>query len=124
MLDSAVLGAKVVVAGRFGEVEGPKNRQMFVAQARALGDGPCVGGEGDQPDGVQGVGEVPPGVAGLDLDRSDQEQGEPAQLDVRDDPVGAPVVDGAQVELFEVTEPAFDLLQRLVPTGPPRRRPS
>jgi len=29
--DSAVLGLKVVVAGWFGEVEGLKNRQMFLA---------------------------------------------------------------------------------------------
>ena len=104
--DSAVPRPKLVVAGRFGEVESPKNRQMFLVQPGPLGDGPGVGGQGDQPDGVQGVGDVAPGVTGLDLDGADQQQGEPAQLDVADDPILASVVDRAQVELLEILEAA------------------
>ena len=89
---SEVLGAKVVVSGWVGQVEGPTNRQMFLVQAGPPADRAGVGGEGDEPDGVQGVGEVAPGVAGLDLDGADQQQCEPAQLDVGDDPVLPPVV--------------------------------
>jgi len=44
------------------------------------------------------VADVAPGVAGVVLDHPDQQQGEPAQLDVRADPVFAVVEDRAQVE--------------------------
>ena len=58
MADSACYGGEIVVAGWFGQLQSGKNRPMFLVQAGALGDGAGLGREGDQPDRVEGVGEL------------------------------------------------------------------
>ena len=77
---------------------------MFVIEAGALGDGAGLSLQGHEPDGVELVGEVAPGVAGGDLAGADEQQRQPAQLHVGDDAVAAAVVDRAQVELLEIFE--------------------
>ncbi|MEX2441157.1 MAG: hypothetical protein WD400_00750 [Pontimonas sp.] len=45
---------------------------MSVVQAGALGDGAGVGRERDEPDAVEVVGEVAPGISACDLGGADQ----------------------------------------------------
>jgi hypothetical protein len=81
----------------------------------ALGDGTVVGGEGDQVHPVQFVAGVAPCVVGGGLGDLDQEQGEPAELDVVADAILAAVVDRAQPEGGLHVPPAgFDRDQLLV----------
>ncbi len=64
----------------------------------ALGDGALGGAQGDQVQAFQLVAQVAPGVAGLGLGDAEQQQGQPAQLDVGLDALLLVVVDRAQVE--------------------------
>jgi hypothetical protein len=83
-------GGELDVAGWFVEVEGGEDLALGPSEHRGLGDGALGGGEDDELDAVELVGDVAPRVAGLGLDHTDQQQREPAQLDVGDDPVPQP----------------------------------
>jgi len=69
-----------------------KDGLLAAGERGSLGDLAVVGGEGDQVHAVEFMPGVAPGVAGGVLDDPDQQQGEPAQLDVGTDPV-LPVVE-------------------------------
>ena len=71
-------------------------------------DLPVGGGEGDQVHPVELVGDVAPGVAGGVLGDPDEQQREPAQLDVGTDAVLALMEDRPQFEgAFHVAPAAF-----------------
>ena len=65
----------------------------------ALGDPAVGGGEGHQVHPVEFAPQVAPGVTGGGLGDPDEQQRQPAQLDVGADAVLAVVVDGPQLEL-------------------------
>jgi len=74
-----------------------------------------AGGQGDQVHAVQLVAGVAPGVAGGVLHHPDQQQDQPAQLDVGADAVLAVVEHRTQPEAaLQVAPAAFDLHQLLV----------
>ena len=76
------------------------------------------GGQGDQVHPVELVAGVAPGVAGGVLDDPDQQQREPAELDVSTDPVFAVMNDGAEAQgALEVAPTSFDLQELFVGRG-------
>jgi hypothetical protein len=90
-----------------GEFEGGQDGLLADGGGGALGDVAVGGGQGDQVHTVQFVADVAPGVAGGVLDHPDQQQCEPAQLDVGADPVLAvvehrPQAEGAQSQVRNI----------------------
>jgi hypothetical protein len=68
------------------------------SELAALGDGAFGGAQGDQVQACEFVAGVAPGVGEYDLDHPDDEQGEPAQLDVGLDAFVLVVEHRAQVD--------------------------
>src|SRR5262249_14790760 len=82
------------------------------------GDAPVGGGEGDQVHAFQFVPQVAPGVAGGVLGDPDQQQGQPAQLDVGADAVLAVVEYRPEPQrALHVLPPAFDGDELLIGGG-------
>jgi hypothetical protein len=74
-----------------------------------------VAAEGSLVQALEFAAHVAPGIAGLVLGDTDQQQRQPAELDVRADPVFFAVMHRPQVERgLHVTPTAFDLEQLLV----------
>ena len=83
-----------------------------------MGDLAGVGGQGDQVHPVEFAAGVAPGVAGGVLDHPQEQQREPAQLDVGADAVFAVVEHRAQPErAVEVAPAALDGQELLVGSG-------
>src|ERR1035441_6440270 len=85
----------------------------------ALGDGALGGAKGDQVQALELVADVAPGVAEPDLgDSQQQQQGQPAQLDVGPDALVLVVVYGPQVDGgLQVAEAALGIVEPLVTLG-------
>src|SRR5665811_2593221 len=94
-----------------GELERSQDGLLPGCGGRALCDLTLGGGQGDQVHPVEFVADVAPGLIGGVLDHPKQQQGQPAQLDVRADPVLAVVEDRAQAEgcLLYTSDAADDL---------------
>src|SRR5665811_2265929 len=108
-LFSAGGGGEVEESRRLGHVERGQDLLLTGSEHGALRDVAFAGGEGDQVETVEFVADVAPGVAGGVLHDSDQQQGQPAQLDVGADPVLAIMEHGAQAEgAFHVTPASLD----------------
>jgi len=85
---------------------------------RALRDLTVGGGEGDQGHPVEFMAGVAPGVGGGVLDHADEQQRQPAQLNVGTDAVLAVVEHRAKPErALHVSPAAFDVHQLLVGVG-------
>ncbi len=109
---------EVEEAGGLSELERGEDRLLAWGGRGALRDLAVGGSEGDQVHPLEFVADVAPGVVGGVLDDADEEQGEPAQLDVGADPVFAVVEHRPQSErALHVTPATFDLQQRLVGRG-------
>jgi len=91
-------GRKVVVEDlrRLTDLEGRQDLALALRGRRALGDAAVPRLQGDEVHAVELVAEVAPGVAGRVLGDADEEQAEPAQLDVASDAVLAAMEDGSQ----------------------------
>src|SRR5215813_2963877 len=83
---------------RRGHLELLQQRRRLSRGVGALADGGPPYPIAHGLDLVQDEADVPPRVAGTDLRRPLQEQGEHTELDVAGDPVGRPVVDGANAQ--------------------------
>jgi hypothetical protein len=80
-------GGEVEEPRRFGQVEGGEDRLVPSGERRALGDRAVADGEGDQVQPVELLAQAAPGMAGAVLDDPDEQQGQPAQLNVGADAV-------------------------------------
>ena len=89
---------EVVEARGLWEFERAEDLALAVGQLGALGDGSRAGRKRDEVHAVQFVAEVAPRVAGLGLGDAEEQQREPAELDVGFDAVLAAVVDGPHVD--------------------------
>ena len=89
-------GRREVVEARWlGQLERLEDLALGMREFGALGDGALAGGERDEVHAVELVADVAPAVCGLGLGDAQQQQRQPADLDVRLDAVLAAVVDGA-----------------------------
>jgi hypothetical protein len=103
-----------------GDHDGDADDDRLVAggERGALGDLAVAGGEGDQVHPVEFLTQGVPGLPGGVLDDPQQEQREPAELDVGADAVLAVVEDRPQREgALHVSPAAFDGQQLLVGGG-------
>src|SRR5512143_821134 len=82
--------------GWLADLEVGEDLPLALGGGRTLGDATCLGGQGDQMHPVEFVAQVEQGVAGRVLGDADEQQAEPAQLDVGADAVLAVVVDRSQ----------------------------
>src|SRR5512135_1149529 len=89
---SAAGEGEVEELGWFAQAQRLQNGLLAGGERGSLGDLAVGGGEGDQVRAVEFVPDVAPGAACGVVDDPDQQQGEPAQLDVGADPV-LPVVE-------------------------------
>ena len=105
-------------AGWLGELEGFEDVLLAGGSHRALGDAAVAGLESDQVHAVKLVADVAPGAAGLMLDGADEQERQPAQLDVGADAVFAVVEDRPQPQrAFDVPPAALYLVELLVGGG-------
>ena len=93
---AAVGQGEVEELGGFGEVERAEQGLLAGCGRGTLGDLAVAGGEGDQVHPVEFVADVAPGVAGGVLDHPQEQQRQPAKLDVGADAVLAVVEHRAQ----------------------------
>src|SRR3954470_7929975 len=84
-------GGEVEEAGRFGQLQGGPDGLVLGAGGRAMHDGAGVAGEGDQVQPVKLVVQGAPVLSGAGLRHPDEQQGQPAELDVGADTVLAVV---------------------------------
>src|SRR5680860_1447637 len=111
-------GGEVVEPRRFGQFQGVEDLLLARGGRRALGDVALGGGQGDQVHPVELVGDVAAGVAGGVLDGPDQQQREPAQLDVAADAVLAVVEHRPQTQgALHVAPAALDREELFVGRG-------
>jgi hypothetical protein len=92
------LGGEVEEFRWFGQVKGVQDGLLAGGGRRALRDLAVGGGEGDQVHPVEFVPQVAPRVAGGGLGDPDEQQRQPAQLDVGADAVLPVVVDRPQLQ--------------------------
>ena len=100
------------------EPEGFEDVLLAGGGHRALGDAAVAGLEGDQVHAVELVADVAPGVLRLVLDGADEQEREPAELDVGADAVFAVVEDRPQPQRpLQVPPAPLDLVELLVGGG-------
>src|ERR1035437_6578219 len=112
---SAGGGGEVEEPWWLGQVEGVQDGLLAGSQGGALCDRALRGGQGDQVHPVELVADVAPGVAGGVLGDPDEQQGEPAEVNVAANPVFAVVEHRPQAQgAFHVSPAAFNSEQLLV----------
>src|SRR3954465_673402 len=80
-------GSEVEEPGWFGQLQGGPDGLVLRTGGRALRDGARAGGEGDEVQPVELVVQGAPGLSGAGLGHADEQQGQPAELDVGADAV-------------------------------------
>jgi len=104
----AVGGGELVEPRGFGQVQPAQDLLVPGGQFAALGEGALGCAQHDEVEPFEFVAQVAPGVVAAEFGHAQQEQGQPAQLDVGLDALVFVVVDGAYVDGgFQVAETTF-----------------
>ena len=104
--------------GRLAHLESSEDLPLAIRRYRALRDAALIGPEGDEVHALELVSDVSPGVAGCVLDDSDEEQPEPAELDMGVDAVLAVVEHRSEPRgPFHVSPPVFNPVELFVGLG-------